>query len=333
MTSAPPPGYTPPPAPPSQPLAPPPPSGGRGTGIGIVIGVLVFALIAGGAFAVVKLRDAGTGTTGGSAKPLPSEPLPSTDPALATFYDQKLDWSSCGDNECADLSVPLDYAKPDGKTAKIALVKVPATGKSLGPLVVNPGGPGGSGIQYALSGAYAFSQGILEHYDVVGFDPRGVGQSTPLTCLDTEQMDAFLAQDQDPDNAAERAAYARSVTAFGDACLKNSGSAGSPHVDQGHRPGRRRPAAGARPGQADLPRRVVRDLDRRAVRAGVPRPGRPDGARRRRRPGPGRRAGGPDPGQGLRDRDPRLRAGLRRPGRLLPRRHRRRPAPSGSRPS
>ena len=77
-----------------------------------------------------------------------------TPPELARFYEQDLDWRACGDNQCARLTVPLDYAKPDGETIELAVLRVPATerGKRVGQLVVNPGGPGGSGVDYAAVG-------------------------------------------------------------------------------------------------------------------------------------------------------------------------------------
>ena len=196
---------------------------GSGIGKGIVIGVLVFALIAAGAYGVVALRDGGAGGPG-AAKALPKASMPSTEPDLATYYDQQLAWKACGNgNQCADLTVPLDYADPDGKTIRIAVDKVPASGQAIGSLVVNPGGPGGSGIDYAEAGARAFTEPVASRYDLIGFDPRGVEHSTPLTCFDTARMDAYLAQDPDPDTAAERTEFAESIRELGEACEKSSG--------------------------------------------------------------------------------------------------------------
>ena len=96
--------------------------------------------------------------------------------------------------------MPLDYAKPDGAAIKLAVLKVPAQGERVGALVVNPGGPGGSGVDYAAAGSLQFGTPLTRDYDIVGFDPRGVGQSNPLKCVDTAQLDAFLALDPDPDD-------------------------------------------------------------------------------------------------------------------------------------
>ena len=78
-----------------------------------------------------------------------------------------------------------------------------ATGQRVGQLMVNPGGPGGSGVDYAASGALTFGEELSRYFDIVGFDPRGVGKSTPLECGGTEQTDEFLGSDPDPDNPAE----------------------------------------------------------------------------------------------------------------------------------
>ena len=83
------------------------------------------------------------------------------------------------------MKVPLDYAAPEGRAIDIKLSKAPAGEERIGTLVVNPGGPGGSGIAYAEARSAAWSLDLMRHYDVVGFDPRGVGQSTPLHCLGT----------------------------------------------------------------------------------------------------------------------------------------------------
>lgn len=197
---------------------------------GILIGVLVFALIAGGAFGVVQLRDRDASPSGGSSAASTDGPvakpgqMPRTDPALAAFYGQKLAWTECaGANQCATMKVPLDYARPDGRTIELKLLKVPASGDRVGSLVVNPGGPGGSGIRYAQSGAAAWPAEVLSHFDLVGFDPRGVGQSTPLHCMDTAHTDRLIASDPDPDTAAERSEMDAMLHAFGEGCLQRSG--------------------------------------------------------------------------------------------------------------
>jgi pimeloyl-ACP methyl ester carboxylesterase len=83
-------------------------------------------------------------------------------------------------------------------------LKYPTTNtKKLGSLIVNPGGPGGSGVDYAYAAEYLFNPAILEAYDIVGFDPRGVGRSEPIICLSDKELDANYASDSKPDNEQE----------------------------------------------------------------------------------------------------------------------------------
>lgn len=126
----------------------------------------------------------GAATSGASAAPVPA--------GLEPFYSQTVSWAPCEDDDgfqCATVSVPLDYKDPAGRTISLALKKLPASGTSpIGSLFVNPGGPGGSGIDLVSQGAHAFSADLRAHYDIIGFDPRGVGASTPLTCLSPEEI-------------------------------------------------------------------------------------------------------------------------------------------------
>jgi pimeloyl-ACP methyl ester carboxylesterase len=129
--------------------------------------------------------------------------------ALAAFYTQRVDWKSCGDasdHQCATIEVPVDYAKPGGDRFTLALRKAPATdpGKRLGSLLINPGGPGGSGVQYAQLSSFAFTPELRAAYDIVGFDPRGIGQSSPVRCLSNADMDRLFSVDPTPDTPAER---------------------------------------------------------------------------------------------------------------------------------
>lgn len=147
------------------------------------------------------------------------------------IYAQQLDWQTCGDLECATAVVPLDWADPDGETITIAVNRHQATGEKIGSLLINPGGPGGSGID-ALSGIALgrFGEDVVARYDLIGFDPRGVGQSTPVTCLDGPAMDALTAADFDYSTdegiAAAEAAYGQ----LGATCLQNTGPV-LEHVD------------------------------------------------------------------------------------------------------
>ena len=200
---------------------------------GVLVGVLVFALGLGTLYAVRHTDWNGSGD-GSSAtpspsgkprlQPLPAGPMPATDPKLKKFYDQRLSWQDCGANECSTLTVPLDYAHPDGQTIGIHVLRVPARGKRIGSLLVNPGGPGASGAEYAAAGSLVFGADIPRSYDLIGFDPRGVGSSDPLKCVGTKELDELVAADPDPDDQAERDELDAQVKRFGDGCLKNGGA-------------------------------------------------------------------------------------------------------------
>jgi pimeloyl-ACP methyl ester carboxylesterase len=143
---------------------------------------------------------------------------------LESFYTQDLEWSDCdGGGHCAWVRVPVDYTKPDGATTKLRMVLYPATGESTRSIFVNPGGPGGSAIDYARSMQGELGDDVREAADIVGVDPRGVGLSSPLKCLSDKKFDAYAAGDPDPDDAAEIAAFRDSSRQLGQACLDNSG--------------------------------------------------------------------------------------------------------------
>jgi pimeloyl-ACP methyl ester carboxylesterase len=147
-------------------------------------------------------------------------------PGLAKFYTQKLTWSKCrGRDQCSTLRVPLDYADPGGRALSLALLKVPASapGRRIGSLVVNPGGPGASGIEYAARASSSFGSELLAAFDIVGFDPRGVGHSTPLKCAGTSELDNLIASDPDPDTPAETRHSDHLLQVLGADCVKESG--------------------------------------------------------------------------------------------------------------
>jgi pimeloyl-ACP methyl ester carboxylesterase len=124
---------------------------------------------------------------------------------LKGYYEQKVDWQSCYENyQCTKLLVPIDYANLSTGTFQISVLKYPTINKKkLGSLIVNPGGPGGSGVDYAYAAEYLFSPAILDAYDIVGFDPRGVSRSEPIICLTDKELDANYASDAKPDNEKE----------------------------------------------------------------------------------------------------------------------------------
>lgn len=139
---------------------------------------------------------------------------------LAPFYGQALRWRDCrGGFECARLEVPIDYRAPADGTIRLALVRLPAAGDARGSLVLNPGGPGASGVDYARAAESVVSAAVRERYDIVGFDPRGVARSAPISCLTDAELDRFLAIDGSPDDPAEEEALSAEWQALGQGCL------------------------------------------------------------------------------------------------------------------
>lgn len=149
-------------------------------------------------------------------------------PAAREFYQQKIAWSPCGSGplkalECGEAQMPLDWAKPSGEKISLAVLRHKATGKRKGALFLNPGGPGESGVEFAANAVNLFDKKIIRSYDLVGWDPRGVGRSSAVTCLPSSELDAFYAEDVTPDNAAENAASLTASKRFFEACRKNTG--------------------------------------------------------------------------------------------------------------
>ncbi|MGW2488051.1 alpha/beta hydrolase [Streptomyces sp. NPDC001606] len=135
----------------------------------------------------------------------------------------RLAWKKCGTSEypsmqCASLRVPLDHANPAGRTISLALSRVPHTAAvSQGPLLVNPGGPGGSGLALAGFVAAALPRSVAARYDVIGFDPRGVGASGPaLDCA--PRHFAPVRPDTVPATAAVEQANLKRAQSFAAAC-------------------------------------------------------------------------------------------------------------------
>lgn len=151
---------------------------------------------------------------------------------LEDFYAQQIEWGSCdgfstdgsdlGTLECAKVNVPVDYGDPQGQTAQIAVSRRAATGEKVGSLLVNPGGPGASGLGMAVVGT---GTPLAEHFDVIGFDPRGIGASTPqIVCLTAEEKDEDRAEadlDRSPEAIAEAEQEAQEFAAQ---CAERTGA-------------------------------------------------------------------------------------------------------------
>lgn len=213
--------------------APRPASRGRWA---IALGLVVVLLLGAVMWAVLALarsneadpaEEAESTPSATPASPTPVDPdaIEPPRPALAPYYSQQLTWTPCRKEfECATLTVPLDYRKPRGATIEIALLKVAAAGERIGSLVVNPGGPGASGADYAAAAERVLRDPLLEAFDTVGFDPRGTGASSTVDCLTDEQLDAYVGADPDPDTAAEIEDFLRGVDDLAAGCAAKSGS-------------------------------------------------------------------------------------------------------------
>jgi len=159
-----------------------------------------------------------------------STPVPSDVSAdLEPFYSQVLTWTACEDEmQCATATAPLDWTDPARDSIDLALVRHPAdNGTPLGSVLVNPGGPGGSGYDFVASSLdYAVSPTLRDRFDIVGFDPRGVNRSSAVLChTDTAQLDAFI-YDITPGviGSDEWIANAENANgAYGQQCLANTG--------------------------------------------------------------------------------------------------------------
>jgi pimeloyl-ACP methyl ester carboxylesterase len=168
----------------------------------------------------------------GSSSATPT-PEPSPSPAVtATIEIPELTWSDCDDSDlqCATLAVPLDYDDPAARSIDIALARRPADDADarIGSLLVNPGGPGASGIDLAEQADIFFPEGLLERFDIVGFDPRGVGDSSAVDCGD--RFDDFFGLDPTPDDESERQDLIDAAQEFVAECERRSGDV-LPFVD------------------------------------------------------------------------------------------------------
>jgi pimeloyl-ACP methyl ester carboxylesterase len=146
----------------------------------------------------------------------------------------KLHWGSCAAEgegleafQCATAVVPLDYDRPKGKQITLALARLPASNPSrkIGSLFLNPGGPGGSGVDFLFgAGPFLYSDEVRARFDLVGFDPRGIIRSTPLRCFDTfDEAVASLAPMAFPYTRKEERVWIRSDRALARACAEHAG--------------------------------------------------------------------------------------------------------------
>ncbi len=166
----------------------------------------------------------------GASVPGVATTAPSVAPAPA-----QLSWRPCQQDpslQCGSLAVPLDYTKPAGQQISIGLLRVPARRQSrrIGSLLVNPGGPGASGVDFAARARRLFGSRITDRFDVVGFDPRGTLRSSQADCLSDVRMDAYLAADPVPDTAGEWAELVRVSKELAEGCRTNVGADSLTHL-------------------------------------------------------------------------------------------------------
>ncbi len=198
----------------------------------IVAAIAVLACAATACSSVVP----GNGRAGSAAAPVTDSP-----PGLEEFYAQELSWGPCApfaatpdDAEafrdpaldCTSVTVPLDYAAPDGETARIALLRVRASGDRIGSLLLNPGGPGASGTGFAAAIASGLGPSpITERFDLIGFDPRGIGASEPVIDCETDEERDEERADIDADSSPEGVALLEEDSQeFADRCVERNGT-------------------------------------------------------------------------------------------------------------
>lgn len=155
---------------------------------------------------------------------------------LLPFYGQELEWTACDEGtagfDCTYVTAPLDWENPGAGEIELSVVRHQAAGEAMGSLLTNPGGPGGSGREFILGSLdYAVGAELIENYDVIGFDPRGVGDSTAVRCFDAAEMDSYLYDiPASPRGSAEwEAELTERNAAFAQACDANSGGI-LPHI-------------------------------------------------------------------------------------------------------
>ncbi|WP_425484556.1 alpha/beta hydrolase [Haloechinothrix aidingensis] len=161
---------------------------------------------------------------------------------LDEYYGQGITWEECGpyatsemaermlndpDAQCARIDVPLDYSEPDGETISIGVSRIPASNQEerIGSLVFNPGGPGAAGMGQAVHTANRLSgTELTERFDIVGFDPRGVGASEPqVECLTDEERDEKRADDHEFDGSPEAVREAEELAReFAEKCVERT---------------------------------------------------------------------------------------------------------------
>ncbi|CQR65305.1 alpha/beta hydrolase [Streptomyces leeuwenhoekii] len=209
------------------------------------------ALGAAGALVTTTLISGAVTAPNASAQP--AAPNASERPAAPTWHGQDreargaavaaaraakagIDWRDCPADwnlpkpiQCGWVTVPLDYAKPNGKQIRLAVDRIGNTGtkdERQGALIYNPGGPGGSGLRFPtrVTNKNAVWAKAARAYDFVGFDPRGVGKSAPISCVDPQEFVKAPKMDPVPDSEADKLAQRKLAREYAEGCHERSGA-------------------------------------------------------------------------------------------------------------
>lgn len=142
--------------------------------------------------------------------------------SLDSYYKQTLNWQDCyGGFKCAMYKVPINYDEIETGDFDIAVMQHPAP-NAIGNLVINPGGPGGSGVDYAYSYQEVFTPAVIAKFNLVGFDPRGIGRSAPIKCLSDAETDNSYAADSYPESDAEMAKLRNESVKYAESCSSDN---------------------------------------------------------------------------------------------------------------
>ena len=173
----------------------------------------------------IESEDTAVGTdatTQGADVTVPVEPDTGRAVESDGTPESPIEWSDCGGGlQCGSVTVPVDYASPHGATLDIALVRVPAERDPIGSVFVNPGGPGASGIEF-VRGGFRLDRESASRYHLVGFDPRGIGESSPLSC--SVSRDDPVMPDLSPDSIEESAELDRLAIEVVEDCTATDGT-------------------------------------------------------------------------------------------------------------
>ncbi|GAA1489193.1 alpha/beta hydrolase [Brachybacterium sacelli] len=168
-----------------------------------------------------------------AAQELPADPASDSD--YAQYYDQDIEWGECEDvqsedAECGTVTVPLVWDDPSQGSIELAVGRLPGADEDSGSLLVNPGGPGASGVNFLDSVPYMLSPEVLSAYDMVGFDPRGVARTAGVECLSDEETDQYRSETAEPGTAEAEDMAEKWSSRIAEACEANSGDV-LPYLD------------------------------------------------------------------------------------------------------